>query len=343
MSYDYKREIMIEIAKDFSQKVNLPFSLVIHFDQEAIIIGECQEKNESDCEGKFRIRSLIEKYSYMADNQFFETFKGIIMMGYGGYKDRKDDPNYMEKILTTLEKHPKYYAEFCPRSEAWFESNKRLDKYTPDYEYLIKEKDGVRCIWSVGSDIKSEQFNKNKYKEIPNLAEHMEKRILVDFTYHTQYVRMFEEDAIVINPRPLVGANTITSINSSSRMDKGPYKVKFFEGLRIFELMSYPETCKAVLEYFNLKIDKLTMFGIFTDVVYIEETIEDKKIVTDEYDRELIAQIIMERREKRFEIFKEHTGTKHDLKKVKQLKIEFKPFNSDLSLVSNFMRGYFGR
>ena len=212
-----------------------------------------------------------------------------------------------------------------------------------DFEYLLKEMDGVRCIWSIGSDTESFQFNKNIYREIKNLAEHMEKRVLVDFTHHTQYIRMFEDDAIVVNPRPLVGISAIKSINSMSRMDKGPYKVKFFEGPRIFELMSYPESCKAVLEYFNLKISKFTMFGIFTDVVYIEETIEDEKIVTDKYDRELIAQIIMERREKRFDIYNEHNGTKHDLTNIKPLKIEFKPWNSDLNLVSNFMRAFIGR
>ena len=98
MVYNFKREMMIKIAKEFSQKVNLPFRLEMFFDEETIMIGDCKKNNDSDCVGRWMIPSLIEKYSFMTDNQFFKYYNDMLTTSYEGYKDLKKDPNYKEKI-----------------------------------------------------------------------------------------------------------------------------------------------------------------------------------------------------------------------------------------------------
>lgn len=43
MSFQYKREMMIKIAMEFSKRVNLPFKLGTYNEEEAIIIVDCQD------------------------------------------------------------------------------------------------------------------------------------------------------------------------------------------------------------------------------------------------------------------------------------------------------------
>ena len=102
MNYSLRREGMIEIAKNFSKQNKLAFKVGKIYDMEAIIIGKCKKQDESDCVAKMLIPEVINKYSFMPEQTFFMAIQTIFSNAYEGYLEKKSDPNYMDKIFSTL-------------------------------------------------------------------------------------------------------------------------------------------------------------------------------------------------------------------------------------------------
>ncbi len=335
-SYDTRREMMLRAITVVCEDENLTFKVKMVDNDEIIEFGNCE--NEEDCIGEYSINNLVNKYQYISDVvEFGKIMLSIFNSGVASYRINKEEPDFMKKVLTTLEPSKYYYIELVPRNNYWHNSG-------ADPTNLTTDVDGVRCVWTVSSDRRSIYLTNKYFEGYPGSSlELFKRRRILDLTRHEQQVRCFEAPSVVewSNLRKTKKANIFERSFLPEREAKGPHIVKYFEGPRIFELMTYPESCKAIINYFNLEIEECTVFGLTNDVVYIEETMKDDEIVTNEWDREILLNRIMRRNEKRFPISPEHTGTKMELHKIEPLKIKFTLFESDLVMEDPLMDKFY--
>ena len=341
-NYDTRREILLRAIAVVCEDEKLTYKVEEIDDDEIILVGNC-EKESKDCVGKYSIKNLITKYHFISDIvEFGKLMLDLFNSSVASYRVEKEEPDFMKTVLTTLEPSKNYYIELVPRNTYWHESG-------ADRTNITTNIDGVKCVWAVSSDRRSYYMNELSFKEYPGASlELFKKRRIADLTRHKQQVRTFEAPSVVewTNERRTGLSNIIERAFVPEREAKAPHVVKYFEGPRIFELMTYPESCKAVMDYFKYKINEFTVFGLTNDVVYIEETIKDNELVTDDWDREILLKRLMNRNEKRFPVTPDHKGTKMRLQGIEPLKINFILFESDLMmedpLMNRFYKNAFG-
>ena len=310
MNLKNRNELLINVIQYVSQEFRLP-SVVKNENGDLLVeVGNCKEPN--DCFGVFNVYQLVDKYSMITDDsiwiqRMYEMFTRMIR---DNIEDKKD-PDYMKTILTTFSKHDKYFVEKLPRSQY------RHDSAPENPHFLTITFDGVQCVWSIGCESNSNYINGSFVdKIIPNRKDalnHLLKRWERDLEYHPQEVRSFQAN-VIIHEQFSVSNITLT----------------FIHGPRIFELMTFAPSCKAVLDFLNIKIEKLTIFGLTQDLCFLENTDKKEELITSWWDRELLGQAVIDPSNyKRFDIFKEHQGTSFNLSTIKPLNLQLKKYNDN--------------